>query len=444
MSSPVLLLVFDAALAAIAWLLADQGRMTPAWSILGALAVLGIWQLVLFSSTRQATVAFRVESFIRSTHYIQGILQGTIYVYLSLYWGDIGTYLPLLVAQALVGYLVDMQLCWSRGRPVRLGFAIIPVILSTNLFLWFKEDYFYYQLLMVASAFLAKELVTWNYGGRRRHIFNPSALPLSVVSLIILATGQVGLTRGVDLVGAFELPPNFYEVIFLLGLVTQVLFLTTPVSLGAVLALYLWFLAGEARYGEPLSATPVQIQVFLGLTFLVTDPATSPKSSLGKFLFGLAYGTGVFATYVLLRTQLLPAYFDKLLTVPVVNLMVPLFDRVSTWIESYFTDLLKRIPLAWTRYGWWLAYIGLFALVVPTLKVAKTRELMVLPPPVTRVSGDLRRLVSNHIYCRSVFPEAFKPFGLRYEFSHLSAIRKVYEEGPAGAPPRPESVTIGQ
>ena len=435
MNSPGLLLLFDGALAALGVLVASEGRATPAISIFAALGLLGAWQIALFSSTPNPGATYRVEPFYRTTHSIQAVLQATIYVYLSLYWGDIQTYAPLIFAQAIVGYLCDMLLAWSRGRTARVGFGIVPVILSTNLFLWFKEDYFYCQLLMIALAFFSKEFLTWNYGGRRRHIFNPSAFPLSFVSLMLLLSGEVGLTRGVDLVGAFELPPNFYEVIFLLGLVTQALFLTTPVSLGAALSLYLLFLGAHLVCGEPLSATPIQIQVFLGLTFLVTDPATSPKSSLGKFLFGVAYGAGVFATYIALRLQRQPAFFDKLLVVPVVNLLVPLFDRLTDWLENKaVAPSLLQSPVFVARYGWLAAYVALFMFIVPTLKVAKTRPYGKLPPPVTRYSEDIGRLIANHLICRSVFPDAYKPFGLWSEFANLSAIRRIYREGAAGAP----------
>jgi len=435
MHSPGLLLLFDGALAVLGVLLASEGRSTPAISIFAALGLLGVWQIALFSSTPNPGATYRAEPFSRSTHYIQGFLQAAIYVYLSLYWGGIQTYAPLILAQAIVGYLCDMLLAWNRGRTARIGFGIVPVILSTNLFLWFKEDYFYCQLLMIAMAFFSKEFLTWNYGGRRRHIFNPSAFPLSVVSMFLLLSGETGLTRGADLVGAFELPPNFYEVIFLLGLVTQALFLTTPVSLGAVLSLYLLYLGAQSVCGEPLSATPIQIQVFLGLTFLVTDPATSPKSSLGKFLFGVVYGAGVFATYIALRLQRQPAYFDKLLVVPVVNLLVPLFDCLTDWIEKTIVPApVLRSSGFVARYGWLAAYISLFLFIVPTLKVAHTRPYGKLPPPVIRYSDDIGRLITNHLICRSVYPNAYQPFGLISEFANLPAIRRIYREGAADSP----------
>ncbi|MFN0052740.1 MAG: RnfABCDGE type electron transport complex subunit D [Planctomycetales bacterium] len=423
--------MFDGLLAALGLILGEQGRSVPAWSTFGALAVLAVWQIALaLHSGGGPGRAFRIESFFRPTHYVQGVLQGLIYVYVSLYWGEILPYAPLLLVQALVGYLCDIQLAWSRGRNARVGLGIIPVILSTNLFTWFHEEYFYCQLLMVALAFFSKEFLTWTIAGRRRHIFNPSAFPLAVVSLILLVSGEETMTRGVDLVGAFELPPNFYEVIFLLGLVTQALFLTTPVSLGAVATLSLWFGLSILAFGEPLSEAPIAAQVFLGLTFLVTDPATTPRSGLGRLLFGLAYGTGVFATYVLLRWLGKPAYFDKLLVVPLLNLTVPLFDRFCDRLERGWFSFVGQTP-AWVgRFGWLALYILLFAAVDPLLKAPRTRKLTVLPPVRAKISVAQTRLVANRIYCRTVFPEAFEPFGLRTEFANLSAIRSIYRGRP--------------
>ncbi|MBI3863978.1 MAG: RnfABCDGE type electron transport complex subunit D [Planctomycetia bacterium] len=219
-------------------------------------------------------------------------------------------------------------------------------------------------------------------------------------------------------------------MIFLLGLVTQALFLTTPVSLGTVVALCFWHKAAQLLLGEPLSGAPVAIQVFLGLTFLVTDPATSPRSSLGKFLFGLAYGTGVFFTYVVLRLTREPAYFDKLLVVPIVNLLVPLIDRASDRIERRLWPAIEKSPDFLTRFGWLGTYFVLFVLLVEqSLKVPRTQRLTLLPPAELPLSSSLKQLLGRHIECRFRFPQAFKPFGLRYEFAHLREIRSVYH-GP--------------
>jgi Na+-translocating ferredoxin:NAD+ oxidoreductase RnfD subunit len=431
MKSPVVLLIFDVALAALGLLLAEQGRMVPALSIFVALAILGAWQLVLFTVAAKPTTRYKIEPLFRSTHYIQATLQATIYVYLSLYWDAIRVNVPLLLAQILLGYLFEILLAWSRGRPARLGFGTVPVILSTNLFLWFREDYYYNQFLMVAVAFFSKEFLTWNYDGRKRHIFNPSALPLSVASILIIATGTIDLTSAVDLVAVFDFAPNFYEVIFLLGLVTQALYLTTPVSLGTVVSMYILHYTSEWVLGEPIGDTAIHAQVFLGLTFLVTDPATSPKSNFGKFLFGLTYGLGVFALGILLRLVHQPGLFAKLLIVPPVNLMVPLFDRLTGRLEKFAAFGSTRVPGRLSRFGWLGAYIVLIVLILPDLKTATTKPATLLPKTQLYLSKEMQVIARNYFYCRSVYPQAYKPFGLLYEMTHLREIRRIYQSGPA-------------
>jgi hypothetical protein len=429
MKCSAVLLVLDSALAALGVMFANEGRIVPAVSIFGALALLGAWQIVLFLVTPQPAVKYQIEPFFRSTHYIQALLQASIYVYLGLYWDAIRTNAPLILTQVIIGYLCDILLSWSRGRTARMGFGTVPVILSTNLFLWFREDYFYYQLLMVALAFFSKEFLTWTYDGRRRHIFNPSAFPLSVVSLAILATGSFKLTSGVDMVVAFEIAPNFLEVIFFLGLVTQALYQTTPVCFGAVVSLYGLHYASTWICGSPVS-DKVHPQVFLGLTFLVTDPSTSPKSNLGKFLFGITYGLGVFASFILLRLARQPTYFDKLLIVPVANLMVPLFDRLSAFLERLAAPVVDRVPARLSRVGWLAAYTALFTLLLPDIKSLPTEPITLLPEVPYYLSNDMKRLARNSNYCRSIYPQAFKAFGLSYELSHLQEIRQIFHQDP--------------
>ena len=43
-----------------------------------------------------------------------------------------------------------MLLAWSRRDVYALGFGPFPIILSTNLFLWFKPECFYLQFLLVS------------------------------------------------------------------------------------------------------------------------------------------------------------------------------------------------------------------------------------------------------------------------------------------------------
>ncbi|MSR57590.1 MAG: hypothetical protein EXS05_07950 [Planctomycetaceae bacterium] len=413
--------------------MAYQDRTIPALSIFGAFGVLVVWQIVLASVSHSFARTYRWESFFRPTHYVQAMLHTSMFTYLGLYWEGVPRYAPLILTQIIFGYLCDMLIAWSRGRVWRAGFGVVPIVLSTNLFLWFREPVYYLQLALMVLTFLGKEFVTWNYGGRARHIFNPSAFSLSIASVLLLATGTVDWTHAVDIAIAFDAPPNFFEVIFLLGLVVQSLFIVTPVTFGAALALCLFYVVTPAILGERLSPTPIQSAVFLGMTFLVTDPATSPRSHFGRFLFGLSYGTGVMVSFILLRLAHEPAIFDKLLIVPVVNLMVPLIDRLCDGIarlRNRESQIGPSPPTHLARFGWLTAYIILFGAMLPHMKAPQSRPSGLLPPPAGRVSEGIRTMILGMLICRQEYPEAYRPFGFRAEIADSSAIRKIYHQGP--------------
>lgn len=424
--------------------MAYQGRTVPALSIFGAAAILVVWQIVLVSAVASFSRSYRWESFFRPTHYVQALLHTSIYTYLGLYWEGVARFAPLIVTQIIFGYLFDMLISWSRGRAWKAGLGVVPIVLSTNLFLWFRETEFYLQFALMALTFLGKEFVTWNYGGRRRHIFNPSAFSLSVASIVLLATNTVNMTHAVDIAAAFETPPNFYEVIFFLGLVVQALFVVTPVSFGAALAFQLIHLAANAIDVGYLPSAPIPTAVFLGMTFLVTDPATSPRSHFGRFLFGLAYGLGVTITFVLLRFAHQPSIFDKLLIVCVVNLLVPAIDRLCARFAPRKGAVQSpgMRPSHLARFGWLSAYIALIVGMMPALKTKtiQTRPSL-LPPPAGRVSPDVQGIFTSMRICRDQFPEAYRPFGFKSEFENSSAIREIYRSGqksrlpPAGRTP---------
>ena len=103
----------------------------------------------------------------------------SIYLYWGWYWREVYHYAPLIVAQIVFVYVLDMLVCWWRRDKWILGFGPFPIVLSTNLFLWFKDDWFFLQFLLVSTGVLCKEFITWKRDGRRTHIFNPSAIALA-------------------------------------------------------------------------------------------------------------------------------------------------------------------------------------------------------------------------------------------------------------------------
>ena len=215
----------------------------------------------------------------------------------------------------------DMLLTWSRRDRYTLGFGPFPIILSINLFMWFRPDWFYLQFVMVAVGFAVKELVRWNKEGRRVHIFNPSSFPLGLFSLVLILTGTTHLTWGLEIAITQIYPPHIYLVIFLVSLPAQLLFGVASMTLSAVATTYIFILVHTAVTGTQFLMPSLPIAVFLGMHLLFNDPSTSPRMELGRIVFGMLYGLGVVALFGLLESAGISTHYDKLLAVPVLNLL---------------------------------------------------------------------------------------------------------------------------
>src|SRR5262245_21183000 len=156
--------------------LLDSVRQNPIllWSMLGAGLGLFVCTAVLYVAVLRSGRTLTLEVVLRKQHYVQACAQGFVLLYRGWYWRPSYDAAPLILAQITFAYAFDMLLAWSRRDTYTLGFAPFPVIFSINLFLLFKSDWFYFQLLMVAVGFAAKELIRWDKEGRRAHILNPS------------------------------------------------------------------------------------------------------------------------------------------------------------------------------------------------------------------------------------------------------------------------------
>ena len=81
-----------------------------------------------------------------------------------------------------------------------LGFGPFPIIFSTNLFLWFKDDWFCLQFLLIAVGFLGKDFVRWERDGKTRPHLQPVRVHARRSSpLVLLATGTTSLTWGQEI-----------------------------------------------------------------------------------------------------------------------------------------------------------------------------------------------------------------------------------------------------
>ena len=152
-------------------------------SFWGAAAVLFAWQLALFFRVRGASTGRSLSVRLRPQHWLQALVQLAVFAYWGCFWRPVYDFGWLLLAQLTFAYAFDMLLAWSRRENYVLGFGPRPIIFSINLFLWFRDDWFYLQFLMIAVGFLGKEFVRWHREGQKVHIFNPSAFSLGLFSL---------------------------------------------------------------------------------------------------------------------------------------------------------------------------------------------------------------------------------------------------------------------
>jgi hypothetical protein len=226
------------AIAVAAFAVFTRSNATLVRTFVGAGIALVVWSAVLFASARRSNRTLVLEFAPRKQHWMQACAQGSVLLYWGWYVPLVYTFLPFVGVQLLFAYAIDSLLSWSRRDRYALGFGPFPVVLSTNLFLWFRLDWFHWQLAMIAVGFLAKELIRWKRDGRLAHIFNPSSFPLAVASLALLLTGTSDVTYGSFIANTQSDPPNIYLLIFLVSLPGQILFGVARMTLVAVVTMY--------------------------------------------------------------------------------------------------------------------------------------------------------------------------------------------------------------
>lgn len=330
-------------------------------SIVGAALMLLAWSALLFGVLRRGqTVTLDVMP--RRQHYLQACQQGLVLLYWGYYWREVYHAVPLILAQLLFAYAFDSLLSWTHRRTFLLGFGPFPIVFSITLFFWFKDPWFYWQFAMVAIGLAAKEFLRWKRDGLNTHIFNPSSFPLAVVGMALLLADASDMTWGFDVAQTQFYPPQMYLAIFLFAMPGQYLFGVTPMTMTAVVTTFLFsqiYYASTGSYYFVDSHVP--IAVFLGMHLLFTDPSTSPRTEVGRILYGVLYGLTVVLLYDVLLSANTPGFYDKLLQVPLLNLSVKLLDRLAK------TPLFTRLdPSPWMRT--WaprrrhLAYISVWVL----------------------------------------------------------------------------------
>ena len=326
---------------------------------------------MLLAAARRSGRTFTLEIVLRKQHYLQACAQGSVLLYWGWCWRPVYDSAHLIVAQLLFAYAFDMLLCWSRRDTYTLGFGPFPVIFSINLFLWFKPDWFYLQFAMVAV-------------GLRRQGADPlgqgRTAGAHLQSLVISARGVFARPArdrherhhlGQEIASTQFYPPHMYLMLFLIGLPGQFLFGVTTMTMSAVVTTYLFGLLYFAATGIYFFYDSyIPIAVFLGMHLLFTDPSTSPRTELGRIIFGALYGLSTVALYQLLGSAGLPTFYDKLLQVPLLNLSIKWIDRAarSRLLRAFDPAALGRSLAPRQRH---LAYMSIWAIVFAVMSAAQ-------------------------------------------------------------------------
>ena len=364
-------LLFASGLAVLGFLPVVTRNPHLLWSIWGAAAFVGAWNVLLLAKSFTRKRRLTVEVVLRKQHYVQACAQVSIFLYWGWHWREVYDSVYLLAAQLLFAYAFDMLLAFSRRDTYTLGFSPVPVIFSINLFLWFKADWFYLQFLLIAVGFAAKDFIHWNVGGRSVHIFNPSSFPLGLFSLVILLTGTSSITWAYEIANTLNYPPQIYLFIFLVSLPGQLLFGVATMTMSAVVTMYLFGLFYFALTGTYyFFDSYIPIAVFLGMHLLFNDPSTSPRTEFGRIMFGVLYALSVVVIYAVLDRVAVLTVYDKLLAVPIMNLMIQAIDRVArAKVLRRFNPAGIAKSLTGPRRN--LAYIGVWTTVFIAISSAQ-------------------------------------------------------------------------
>ena len=366
----------------------------------------GLSAAFLYFLWRQRSTPNRavIEIDVRRTHFVQAIAQGSIYFFVGQYYPGVARWAPFIIYQLIIAFVFDLLLSAYRHNRYKVGFSVFPIVLSINLFMWFKPEYFVGQMAMIFAAILGKAYVVRTVEARTRHIFNPSALPMALtVLLVVIVFNSERLLNTSNVVFSYLLAPHFQLFVFAMGMFSHVAGRVSFISLGAVATLFVLDVAFKALTGLPPMGDILQPSVFVGITLLVTDPVTSPKTRTGQLVYGCLYGFGILISYILLNHFGYPRYYDKILPVPILNYIAPYLDRIKAPLWGPMKSPVWQGP--WAPAA---VYAVVFLALLPTVERSFLRRAYFIerdrgaaarraPSERARVDPELNVLVQQRI-----------------------------------------------
>ena len=278
-----------------------------------------------------------VEVRFRPVHLVQLCVHLSIFAYWSLYFAPTREQMIVVAALVPFAFLVDAVVSFARYGSWIASLGPIPVITSANLFVWYRPSGLWASFLTVFVGVSAKHLLQ-RHG---RHIFNPSAIGVCVLAIpSLFFPDQFG---EYDIGHPLNLGPNASEFILLVSMISLFKAPVVLVSIGAALMSLLMGVLQTPFFAHPYAPSVWWAPILLGITLLVTDPATTPRTQMGRLLFGAAY----MALFALLGTLMnlteLNNFWAKILPVPILNVFSDDFDRfVKRFPKLEFGFLAER------------------------------------------------------------------------------------------------------
>jgi len=304
--------------------------------------------------------------FVRAV-FFQFLAQFAIYLYWGMYNPVVIERIPLIIHQIAFGYLFQFSLSMFYERKYSISFSTSAAIMSANLFIWFAPKVYFFHYIIIVATLFGKMFLTRIVNGVERHIFNPSGIVsflLAVAISIYSFNDEFNFFEFIygPQIGAFWLwLPHFDLVVLIASCVT----LWTPNLYLIPMSCYTFLLGANfitrAFAGKYLFDALGKGSVFLGVTFLITDPATSPKSKVGQILYGITYAISLALAVTILIGFRWNLYYKKVFFICALNLLTPFYDRIGEWIEAKFwgKDGLKlKLP----RLKLLFIYIAFFAI----------------------------------------------------------------------------------
>lgn len=330
--------------------------LSPPGAVWIPLMVLAFIAFTVFYQCRKVRWSDLVSVHMKATHLLPAMLQLTLLAYWGLHWEGLFGHLHFILIELVFAYALEALLSLWVLRRWRLSFGVLPIVLSTNLFVQYDSLEELYMIAIALTVAVSSKILI-RPGGR--HVFNPSALGLAVLGVLWLcmdgssdlyASRFWELPDG-DIAHELALAPNMAEAILLAAMVAH---LRVPVVLISLSAFIAMFLLGPLF--QPVAPSAHWAPILLVLVLLITDPATSPRTPGGRLLFGFAVGSSILLLSVLLTVNGVSDFYAKVLPIPLANALVPTFDRLGHKLQERWRFIEARFN-RWHVAAWFLVFV---------------------------------------------------------------------------------------